>query len=104
MEPKAAFKRIEEIDEKVTKLREEQDALKSVLVEACPIKEGDVVEVNGYSYNGKKMKVTSVRLSLRNSGPERKLRVSFMVYGLVLKADDTPGVREARNVYPVPFK
>jgi hypothetical protein len=76
-------------DEIICAAAVEQDRIKQEMVKHfCPVKIGDIVEVNsGYSYSGKKMQVDSIKLR-KNSWRGAD---GFEATGQVLRKDGTPG-------------
>lgn len=65
-----------------------------------PIRVGDIVEVNDYSFRGHKMKVRGARFLLNHtsgsaSGP------ALSVTGYILKGDGTPGLRVGHSIFPL---
>jgi hypothetical protein len=65
-------------------IREARDAF---CAKHCTVKVGDIITVNGYSHEGKKMEVYSV-FCKKEWHPKT---YKFYAKGLVLKADGTPG-------------
>lgn len=61
------------------------------LAELCPVVIGEIVEANGYSHKGKKMRVDSVSYK-PESWPKETL---WKCTGYVIKADGTEGKHRA---------
>lgn len=71
----------------VTRAAERFTAAKAVLVESdCPVKVGDIVEINGFSHRGKSILVD--RVNVRNNW---KTIFAFIASGKVIKKSGEPG-------------
>lgn len=70
---------IAKIEKQISSMKEE------IVSKYAPVKEGDIVDVTGYSFNGKKMRVEKVVLK------ESFRAYEFCARGTVLKKDGTLG-------------
>ena len=60
----------------------------------CPVKIGDIVDVTGYSHNGKKMIINGITFCHKSDGGYYGIwmeDVGWMISGKVIRKDGTPG-------------
>lgn len=70
------------------------------VIERCPHKVGDIVECNGYAFEGKSMKIAEIFLKEEfdfNVKDGDRYRFAWHMRGKVLKADGTPGERDGER-------
>lgn len=85
-EMKEELEKLAALNEEVASLEKQIARIhEDVVSKYAPVKEGDVIEINGHSHNGKKMLVEKV-VFRRCWG-----RYEFYARGPVLKKDGTPG-------------
>ncbi|MCP4700471.1 MAG: hypothetical protein GY862_27005 [Gammaproteobacteria bacterium] len=75
-----------EIEKRIKAEQEIRGDVMAKLAELCPVKIGDVVEVNGWTFRGKKMLVDDVCYYTRTHRS-----TTWKCSGPILKADGTPG-------------
>jgi len=102
MKAKEALNRIKEIDLEAERLAEERKELLPILVDACPIKAGHIVEVTEYAYKGSLMFVDKVlAIVYRRTYGDMSYNNYIVVKGRVIKQNGEPGERRAESHYPV---
>lgn len=67
------------------------DTLKQELLDQCPVKVGDIIPVEGFSYKGKNIKVGSINISINQNSYTGKPSIKWLFIGYVLKKDGTEG-------------
>jgi hypothetical protein len=92
---------ISDIENLITLISEKQRAIEAVSKQKdlivhrySPIKIGDIIDVNGYSFSGKKMVVDSIYFR-----PDRWRNTLFVAKGAVLKKDKTRGAHTGEHHY-----
>jgi len=92
------MKELREVEEMQEQIKQLDDAIhnlkKKVIEENCPVKIGDVVEVTGYSNNGKMMEIHSIELC--NYG-WKETHYEYKIKGKVIKKDGTVGKNNGEN-------
>jgi len=84
------IERIMLLDKSIAELEAKQKALiEEMIATESPHKIDDIVEVNGYAFEGQRMKVVKIGVGKDFSG-----RYKWSFIGNVLKKDGTPGLYE----------
>jgi hypothetical protein len=88
-------------EQQITVLQRHERRLRTEwLKEQCPLKVGDIVPCNSYSFEGKKLKIESVNITDRMChSVSWDCRWKWIATGPVLKKDGTPGLNY--SVYAV---
>jgi len=89
--------RIKEIWRLIVESQNHIDDLKKELIELAPIKVGETINPNYYSYLGKKMIVTSI--IIKETPWSIKNKWEWVAYGNIIKSDGTPGKQVGESVY-----
>lgn len=92
--PSEDYKKLLELEAAVEEARKTLDAHRRYLTARyAPVEEGDVIEVNDFSYRGKPMRVRDVSFSSRYGGR------SFRAVGGLINKDGLPGSREGQSFF-----
>lgn len=94
---KEQVERLKELIKGVQEANDRLESFKKELEATAPVKVGDVVEVSGYSFNGKKMLVGRVHLK----DWWGRTRWEWAAAGKVIKKDGTPGEQTAETTWEI---